>query len=72
MVDYWRVERQASSLAGQPLMLRVLLQRHAALQANGQSGGLVGQFEINLRPRRALKRKNTACNCCTVGNIKGV
>ena len=46
MVDYWRVERQASSLAGQPLMLRVLLQRHAALQASGQSGRLVGQFEI--------------------------
>ena len=46
MVDYWRFERQASSLAGQPLMLRVLLQRHAALQANGHSGGLVGQFEI--------------------------
>ena len=71
MVDYWRFERQASSLAGQPLMLRVLLQRHAALQAKtvtvvGWSASL--KFATATRP----EAKITACNCCTVENVQGV
>ena len=71
-VDYWRVGRQASSLAGQPLMLRVLycskdtLHCRQMVRVVGWSASL--KFATATRP----EANNTSCNCCTVGNFKGV